>query len=56
MTTTWDVWGDGDDPVLAGVSEGTAKQFVETSERGDLYIQNEDGDEFEYDGHKWVEV
>lgn len=58
MAGTWQVWGDDGDPVLDGISEETAKAFVETHihEQPELYIQNEEGDEFEYDGRHWLKT
>lgn len=52
---TWQVWGDSEDPVLDGVTEEAAKQYVEnnTLDMDDLYVQDAEGNEWEFDGRKW---
>jgi hypothetical protein len=45
---SWVVWGDGFTPLLEHVSEDEAKQYVEDRPNSDLYLVDEDGNEYEY--------
>jgi hypothetical protein len=55
--TTWQVWSDDYSPVLDGVTEEVAKKFVEEDTSStNLYIQDDEGNEYEYDGRKWRKI
>lgn len=44
----WAVWGDGLMPLLEHVSEDEAKQYVEDRPNSELYVMDDDGNEYVY--------
>jgi hypothetical protein len=56
---TWTVWSDSRRPLLPNATEEEAKQFVEdprNAPRGDLYIQDPEGNEYVLEGGRWVAI